>query len=131
MIALIDGFLSSRLLVLYVLVLSLARGLLFPDFRHGVISIIVIQIIYPAVLFAPMIMKLHGEHFWGYYFICIWGIMLAALVALIRYYFLAGRENLVDGLSVPIFIFSFAVQVGVYSAFVISSFLATKIKQLG
>lgn len=131
MVTLLDSFPFSRQLVLYVLVISLARGIFLPDFRYGMVSIILIQAIYPVVLFAPMIMKLHGENYWSYYFLCIGGIVLAVLLALLRYYFEAGKENLMDGLSVPIFTLSFAAQIGLYSALVILLFLATKAKPLG
>ncbi len=131
MIALLDSFPLSRQLVLYVLVISLARGIFLPDFRYDMVSIVLIQVIYPIALFVPMIMKLHGENYWSYYFLCIGGIVLAALLALLRYYFEAGKENLMDGVSVPISILSFAAQIGLYSVLVILLFLVTKVKSFG
>lgn len=128
MVALLDSFPFSRQLVLYVLVISLARGIFLPDFRHDMVSIVLIQVIYPVALFAPMIMRLHGGHYWSYYFLCIGGVVLAALLALLRYYFEAGKENVTDQVSVAVMSLSFAAQIGLYSALVILLFMATKVK---
>ena len=128
---LLDSFPFSRQLILYVLAISLARGIFLPDFRYDMVSIILIQVIYPVALFAPMIMKLHGENFWSYYFLCIGGIVLAALLALLRYYFEAGKENVTDQVSVAVMSLSFAAQIGLYSVLVILLFFTTKAKPLG
>ncbi len=130
MVALLDSFSFGRQLVLYVLVISLARGIFLPDFRYGMISIILIQAIYPVALFAPMIMKLHGENYWSYYFLCIGGIVVAELVALLRYYFEAGKENVIDQVSVAVSTLSFVSQVGLLSALVVLLFMANKIKAI-
>jgi len=130
MVALLDSVPFSKQLVIYVLLISLARGIFVPDFRYDMISIALIQVIYPVALFAPMIMRLHGEHFWGYYFLCTGGIVLAALLALLRYYFEAGKENVTDQVSVAIMSLSFAAQISLYSALVILFFIVNKVKIL-
>lgn len=128
MVAFLDSFPFSRQLVLYVLAISLARGIFLPDFRYDMVSIVLIQVIYPIALFAPLVMKLQGEHYWSYYFLCIGGIVVAELVALLRYYFDAGIENLMDGVSIPISMLSFFAQIGLYSVLVVLLFLVTKAK---
>lgn len=130
MVSLLDNFQFSKQLILYVFVLSLARGIFFPDFRHDMVSIAFIQVIYPVALFVPMMMRLHGEHFWGYYILCLGGIVIAALVALLRYYFEAGRENVTEQVSVAILSLSFAAQIGLFSALVILLFMVQKMKAI-
>lgn len=130
MITLLDSPPLNRLLVLYVLVISLARGIFLPDFRYDMISIVLIQIIYPVALFAPMIIKIHGNNYWSYYFLCIGGIVFATLLALIIYYVEAGKDNLGDQVSVAVMSLSFAAQIGLYSVLVILLFLANKTKLL-
>jgi len=128
MVALLDSFPFSRQLVLYVLVVSLVRGIFLPDFRYDMVSIILIQVVYPIALFAPMIMRLQGEHYWGYYFFCIGGIVLASLLALLRYYFEAGKENVTDQVSVAVMSLSFAAQIGLYTALVILLFIINRVR---
>jgi hypothetical protein len=128
MVSLLDSIQFSKQLVLYVLVISLVRGIVFPDFRYDMVSIVLIQVVYPVALFAPMIMRLHGEHFWGYYFLCLGGIVIAALVALFRYYLEAGKENVTEQVSVAILSLSFVAQVGLLSALVILLFMINKVK---
>lgn len=130
MVMLLDGVQFSKQLVLYVLVVSLVRGIVFPDFRYDMVSIVLIQVVYPIALFAPMIMRLHGEHFWSYYFLCLGGIVIAALVALFRYYLEAGKENVTEQVSVAILSLSFVAQVGLLSALVILLFMTNKIKAI-
>lgn len=128
MISLLNNAQFGKQLVLYVLVISLLRGVVFPDFRHDMLSIVLIQLVYPVALFAPMIMRLHGEHFWSYYFLCLGGIVAAAMVALLRYYLEAGKENVAEQVSVAILSLSFVAQVGFISVLVILLYLVNKIK---
>jgi len=128
MVALLDSFPFSRQLVLYVLVISLARGIFLPDFRYDMVSVILIQAIYPVALFAPMIMKLQGEHYWGYYFLCIGGIVVAELAALLRRFFEVGIEKMTDELGVVIWIFSIVAQIGLFSVLAILFYIAAKNK---
>ncbi|MCW9058758.1 MAG: hypothetical protein OQL11_07805 [Gammaproteobacteria bacterium] len=130
MVTLLDNVQFSKQLVLYVLMVSLVRGIAFPDFRYDMVSIVLIQVIYPVALFAPMIMRLHGEHFWSYYFLCLGGIVIAALVGLLRYYLEAGKENVTEQVSVAIFSLSFVAQIGLLSALVILLSTANKIKEI-
>ncbi len=128
MVSLLDNIQFGKQLVPYVLVISLVRGIVFPDFRHDTVSIVLIQVVYPVALFAPMIMRLHGKHFWGYYFLCLGGMVIAALVALSRYYLEAGKENVTDPVGVAILSWSFVAQVGLLSALVILLFMINKVK---
>lgn len=128
MVSLLDSMQFSKQLVLYVLVISLVRGIVFPDFRYDMVSIVLIQVVYPVALFAPMIMRLHDEHFWGYYFLCLGGIVIAVLVALFRYYLEAGKENVTEQVSVAILSLSFVAQIGLLSALVVLLFMVNKVK---
>jgi len=76
-------------------------------------------------------MRLHVDNYWSYYFLCIGGIVVAALLALLRYYFEAGKENVTDQVSVAILTLSFVAQIGLYSALVILLFMVTKAKSIG
>ncbi len=124
MVSLLVSMQFSKWLVFYVLVISLIRGIIFPDFRYDMVSIVLIQVVYPVTLFAPMIMRLHGKHFWSYYFLCLGGIAIAALVALFRYYLEAGKENMTEQISVTILSLSFFAQVGFISLLVILLFMS-------
>ena len=98
-------------LVLYVLVVSLSRGIFLYSFEHTIISIVLIQVIFPVVLLAPMIRifpivlvapivrRMHGESYLSYYFLCIGGIIVAQLISMLRYFFEAGEENFTDPIS--------------------------------
>lgn len=131
MTALLDNLAFGKYLIFYVLLISLGRGIFFPDFRYDVISIVIIQVIYPIALFAPMTTNLHAGNTWGYYILGLGGIALAALLAWARYYFEAGKENVTDQVSMAVMFSSIAAQIGLYSALVILLVLVAKAKSPG
>ena len=124
--ALLNNYPFGKQLILYVLVISLARGIFVPDFRYAMVSIVLIQLIYPVALFAPLVMKLQGEYYWSYYFLCIGGIVVAGLAAALRRFFEIGIESMTGDLNFAMWAFSIVVQIGLYSVLVILLFMTTK-----
>lgn len=129
MITLLNSLSTSRYLVIYVLVISLVRGIVLPDFRYDTVSIFLIQVVYPIALFAPMVMAPLRDKYWRYYFLCVGGIVFATLLALFTYYLEAGKENVTDQVSVAIFVISFIAQIVFYSTLAVVLFLITKVKR--
>lgn len=110
-----NGFQFGGRLIIFVLAVSIIRGILVPDFRYNLLSVVVIQIIFPIVLFSPMLLKLHGDNFLGYFTLCLIGITLACVVGAVAYFFTFGQIDSKDYLSIPILIASYLAQVLFFS----------------
>ena len=106
---------DNKTIILYVFILVLLRGLLVPDFRYGLVSAIIIQIIFPLALSAVFLMKGVGnQEYMAKIVICILGMVLSEIISLIVYNFMAGPEGLKDQVSIALFIGSFVGQIAVF-----------------
>ena len=128
MLALLDRLPFSRQLVLYVLAISVARGLFFPDFRFDLISVFVIQLVYPLALALPIAMRAHAGRFWSHCFLCLLGLVVSAGLSLLVYLLVAGIEHLMDRVSIPIFLLSFIAQLILVSLIMAVAAIAARIR---
>lgn len=123
----LQSFVANRQLLIYIVGLSILRGLLFPDFRYGSWSVAVIQVAYPLLLLAPLLIgKVEQFGFITYFSIGFAGIVTSQIVAMARYWFDAGREALFDSVTIAVFLASFVAVVVLYGLLILALALSLK-----
>ncbi len=85
---------EHRYVVAYVLVLSLLRGVVLPDFRYGEISVVGIQLLYPIMLLLPLLLH-RGliSRYVPYATLGVAGIALSSVLGLASYIHWAGIKS--------------------------------------
>ena len=112
----------------FILLISLLRGIYSPDFRYDLLSIGVIQLVYPVSLILPLFFKPVSFSSIGYILIGVLGISISQLLGYSLYYSKAGRETATESLSLTIMIGSYAAQVIVFLLLVLAAYWIGKLK---
>jgi len=116
--------LANRSLIVIVIAIAVIRGVLVPDFRYGLQSVLMIQVVFPFVLLAVLVVKADVNHHFGQGVgICILAIVLSQIVAIIHYSLVAGQEELVDPVTHSVFLGSFIAQLVLFILSVILYYL--------
>ncbi len=106
---------ENKTIVLYVLMLALLRGIFVPDFRYGLVSAVIIQVIFPLALCAVFFMKgVSNQEYILKIVICMVGIVFSELISIIVYSLWAAPDGLKDQVSIAVIIGSFIGQLVVF-----------------
>lgn len=114
-----ESLLTYKTLIFASGMLAIIRGLFFPDFRFGLTSVIVIQLIFPLLLFLVLVLKSDNlnDYKMGI-LICLIAIIIASIISFIMYNFLSGGLGFKDPVSGSLFIGSMLAQVLLLSIFI-------------
>jgi hypothetical protein len=94
----------------YLILVVLCRGIFFPDFSYNIVSIIVIQVIFPLlVCFLVFLQKSIG--YVKKVFLSFLAILVSEMISLGNYWFTSGLSELTSDVSVTIFLGSFLAQI--------------------
>ena len=131
-----DSFINSiisnreKVIFIYVILISLSRGVLIPDFRYSLYSIILIQFLFPIILFIPSLFRFLIPSMISYYLLCVFGIAIACLTGLLFYYLNSTTDIFNDQLTVTLSIFSPIMQFTFLSVLFGVSYLIDKLRDI-
>jgi len=118
------------IIFIYVLLISLSRGIFIPDFRYSLYSIIIIQFIFPIILFIPSLFRFLIPSMISYYILCVFGITIACLTGFLFYYLKSTTDIFSDQLTVTILIYSPITQITFLSLLFGVSYLIGKLRDI-
>jgi hypothetical protein len=85
---------ANKFAAAFMIAMAIGRGLMFPDFRYSGLSVMIIQLVFPAALLLPLFLwKSSGSNLWAFASCGSVAIIVSQLIAVLIYVWSGGPDK--------------------------------------